>query len=160
MVEKPMVLHWQTVLSSTEAALLHIARSLIANPEMLFIHKPALYLNSEMGDNLYQVLKMYVRDRGIFQDKARYWIRRPRTCILTARRVSGSGASFADETYYMSRTTGIVKMETTLTPPEGSMFFGSHSEGEQSRNFTASRQLENLEKVAAKMRSLDKNMTY
>ncbi|CAE8597453.1 unnamed protein product, partial [Polarella glacialis] len=44
---------WLTVLSATEASLLHIARALIANPDVLVIHKPTLYLSNEMADVVY-----------------------------------------------------------------------------------------------------------
>merc|ERR1719253_1510589 len=80
---------WGKIISSTEMALLHIARALITNPEVLCIHKPALFLNTEMSDNMYAVLKEFVCYRGLEEDPKLFYHRRPRTCILTARRIAG-----------------------------------------------------------------------
>eukprot|EP00930_Biecheleria_cincta_P042802 TRINITY_DN29452_c0_g1_i1.p1 TRINITY_DN29452_c0_g1~~TRINITY_DN29452_c0_g1_i1.p1 ORF type:complete len:510 (-),score=73.91 TRINITY_DN29452_c0_g1_i1:31-1560(-) len=75
---------WNQVLSSTEAALLHIARALIAGPELLYIHKPTLYLNPEMTDMVTGVLREFVDHRGIDENPAEFYLRRPRTCIVSA----------------------------------------------------------------------------
>ena len=55
-----MVADWSFLLSSTESALLHIARAFIANPEVMCLHKPVLHLSQQMGDNIYKVLQEYV----------------------------------------------------------------------------------------------------
>jgi len=100
---------WLNVLSSTEIALLHVARALVTNPEVLCIHKPALFLNTELSDNMYAVLKEFVTNRGLEEksDPQEFYHRRPRTCIVTARRVAGPAAECADAVYHISAEGGL-----------------------------------------------------
>merc|ERR1712072_313060 len=102
-IETDLKCDWLGLLSSTEAALLHVARSLIANPEILCIHKPALYLNERLGDNMYTQLKDFVQHRGLCLDKSTFYARRPRTCILSARRVAGTAQKVSDAVFYVSK---------------------------------------------------------
>eukprot|EP00441_Pelagodinium_beii_P046865 CAMPEP_0197622862 /NCGR_PEP_ID=MMETSP1338-20131121/2984_1 /TAXON_ID=43686 ORGANISM="Pelagodinium beii, Strain RCC1491" /NCGR_SAMPLE_ID=MMETSP1338 /ASSEMBLY_ACC=CAM_ASM_000754 /LENGTH=930 /DNA_ID=CAMNT_0043192633 /DNA_START=111 /DNA_END=2903 /DNA_ORIENTATION=+ len=105
-----LVCPWREVLSSTECALLHLARALIANPEILCIHKPTLYLNNEYSDLLYSVLKDFVANRGLDMDAREFHKRRPRTCIVTARRAQGAGAAMADAVFNISKEKGLVPL--------------------------------------------------
>lgn len=98
---------WLKLLSSTEIALLHVARALVCNPEVLCIHKPALFLNTEMSDNMYAVLKEFVCNRGLEEDTKTFYQRRPRTCIVSARRVAGPAAECADAVYHVSAADGL-----------------------------------------------------
>jgi len=114
---------WLTVLSATEASLLHIARALIANPDVLVIHKPTLYLSNEMADVVYTVLKDFVDNRGLLLDGEEFHTRRPRTCIVSARRALGAGALMADSVFHVSRIQGVYhvkapKPEELLRPTE------------------------------------------
>jgi len=101
---------WLNVLSSTEASLLHVARALIANPEILIIHKPTLFLNTELSDTMYTLLKEFVEHRGLFKDPKEFYVRRPRTCLVTARRIAGTGAQVADAVFQMSQDFGLEYM--------------------------------------------------
>jgi ABC-type multidrug transport system fused ATPase/permease subunit len=98
---------WLNLLSSTECAVMHTVRALIMNAEILCIHKPTLFMNSEMADIMYQVLKDFVVNRGLEEDLNRFWQRRPRTCIMTARRIDGVGAKVADAVFYVSSEDGM-----------------------------------------------------
>jgi ABC-type uncharacterized transport system fused permease/ATPase subunit len=100
---------WGQLLSSTDSALLHIARALITNPEILCIHKPALFLNTQMSENVYNVLKEFVTHRGLEQDPKEFYHRRPRTCIVTARRVEGPAAAVADAAFHVTQAEGVKK---------------------------------------------------
>jgi ABC-type uncharacterized transport system fused permease/ATPase subunit len=105
--EDTLEARWLTLLSSTELAILHTVRAFVMNPEVLCIHKPTLFLNSEMADIMYTVLKEFVDNRGLEQDPSTFWQRRPRTCILTARRIDGIGAKLADAVFYVSAESGM-----------------------------------------------------
>lgn len=105
--EDTLTCDWLDVLSSTESSQIHIARGLVANPEILCLHKPTLYLNNEMGEVMYTVLKRFVEHRGLALRASEVYRRRPRTCIVTARRVTGPGATMADAVYHVSRDDGM-----------------------------------------------------
>jgi len=105
-----LALNWRAHLSATECSLLHIARSLIANPEILCIHKHTLFLNRDMEDTMYMVLKHFVENRGLVQDSRDFYRRRPRTCIVTARRVPHNDAVVVDAAYNVSREEGMQHM--------------------------------------------------
>lgn len=98
---------WGHLLSSTDAALLHVARALITNPEILCIHKPALFLNTELSNTVYKVLKEFVSGRGLVQDPAEFYHRRPRTCVVTARRVEGPASEVADAVFKVTKERGM-----------------------------------------------------
>ncbi|CAE8600391.1 unnamed protein product [Polarella glacialis] len=110
MLTKDFSTSWKTILSSTDQALLHIARALIANPDVLCIHKPTLFLNEKMGDLVYEILQEYVLNRGLEMDSNPYAFhtRRPRTVIVTARRVAGTGAKVADIVFNVSSELGMM----------------------------------------------------
>eukprot|EP00931_Biecheleriopsis_adriatica_P031991 TRINITY_DN18707_c0_g2_i5.p1 TRINITY_DN18707_c0_g2~~TRINITY_DN18707_c0_g2_i5.p1 ORF type:complete len:490 (-),score=55.60 TRINITY_DN18707_c0_g2_i5:164-1456(-) len=93
---------WLETLSGTESACLHIARALIANPEVLVIHKPTLFLNTEMAEMMCRLLRKFVHQRGLAASLEDIHSRRPRTCIISARRVAGTGAQVADAVFLYS----------------------------------------------------------
>lgn len=77
---------WFQALSLTQRFLLHLARSLITNPEVLCIHRPtqAFDRDSPEFDNTLNLLRRFVDERGLEQDPETKFDRRPRTCIVTA----------------------------------------------------------------------------
>jgi ABC-type branched-subunit amino acid transport system ATPase component len=99
------VCNWGATLSGTEASLLHIARGLIANPEVLCMHKPTLYLQADLGEVVYGLLNTFVKERGLKQDLTMYQYRRPRTCIVTAR--STAIAEVVDAAFHVSKDHGM-----------------------------------------------------
>jgi len=76
---------WSSALSSSEQSLLCIARALIANPEVLCIHKPTLHVNEKTAKVIINLLREFVDNRGIAQDGVLKF-RRPRTCFFTSTR--------------------------------------------------------------------------
>eukprot|EP00927_Polykrikos_kofoidii_P056757 TRINITY_DN50835_c0_g1_i1.p1 TRINITY_DN50835_c0_g1~~TRINITY_DN50835_c0_g1_i1.p1 ORF type:complete len:970 (-),score=116.83 TRINITY_DN50835_c0_g1_i1:109-3018(-) len=98
---------WESVLSSTESAMVHIARGIIANPEMLLVHKPGAFFNNEQGAGVYRMLKDFVINRGIELDTKSIYDRRPRTCFITARRLCGAGSRVADACIYVTQEDGM-----------------------------------------------------
>lgn len=101
---------WCDVLSTTECQLLSLARALIANPEMLCIHKPTQVFNEEMSLNVTGVLKEFVMTQGLLED-ANIFMTRPRTCVMTTS--DRCNLTFADEVFHVSRENGIRRVAVT-----------------------------------------------
>merc|ERR1712048_1458861 len=74
---------WQESLSYAELAKIHFARALIVNPEVLVMHKPFSHYDFGTAENVMQVLKAHVRNRGFKVPSAGVGRRRPRTCFFT-----------------------------------------------------------------------------
>jgi ABC-type multidrug transport system fused ATPase/permease subunit len=92
---------WGSMLSQTQRQILSLARSLIANPEVVCIHKPAMIFDEASSKDIFQVLRDFVDDRGLFQDPDTKHLRRPRTCIITSNKISAE--QVADRTYHVSK---------------------------------------------------------
>lgn len=88
---------WTESLSSTEQHLICIARALIANPEVLCLHKPTLHVSAEVAESIIKLLREFVDKRGIEEDEATFTERRPRTCIITSTRAKS--LALMDEVY-------------------------------------------------------------
>lgn len=80
------VVQWNDVLSLTQRVLLNLARALIANPEVLCIHRPTRAFERDMPqfDNTLKMLRCFVDEKGVEQNPKTFTFRRPRTCIITA----------------------------------------------------------------------------
>jgi len=95
--------NWTNVLSMTEKVLLHLARAIIANPEVLVLEKPTLVFDSDQTIEVLRVLREFVDQRGLEVERCTHkgevekLSRRPRTCIFTASRQEG--CAIADEIY-------------------------------------------------------------
>eukprot|EP00746_Dinoflagellata_sp_MGD_P061519 gnl/MRDRNA2_/MRDRNA2_26018_c0_seq1.p1 gnl/MRDRNA2_/MRDRNA2_26018_c0~~gnl/MRDRNA2_/MRDRNA2_26018_c0_seq1.p1 ORF type:complete len:259 (-),score=34.80 gnl/MRDRNA2_/MRDRNA2_26018_c0_seq1:510-1247(-) len=81
--------NWSEVLSASDRQVVHLARALIANPEVLVIHKPTLMFDEQTARLVFKALRVYVDEQGIEQDPSRRMFRRPRTCICTITRPQG-----------------------------------------------------------------------
>lgn len=79
---------WSEALSGSEKHMLVIARALIANPEVMCIHKPTLHVNDPMAEKIVGMLRDFVDQRGICLPKEEKHLRRPRTCIMTSTRMT------------------------------------------------------------------------
>jgi ABC-type bacteriocin/lantibiotic exporter with double-glycine peptidase domain len=91
-------IHWNEELCRSDRQILNIARGLVANPEVLCIHKPCMGLGPNTIPIVLGALKTYVDQRGMHQDVQRYWFRRPRTCIVTFS--SEADMEHADEVHH------------------------------------------------------------
>lgn len=98
---------WEEVLSSTQRVQLSIARALIANPEVLLLHKPFELFDDEMTFTLATLLKKYVTKRGIAMKDHRD-TRRPRTCVCT--RQDHRYINLAHSVYHVSKEDGICEI--------------------------------------------------
>lgn len=85
MIRDEVVHRWVDVLSHSQMHLLHIARALIANPEITCIHKPLVAFGERHAENIMGLLLESVRLRGLCRDEAQDPIekKRPRTCVIT-----------------------------------------------------------------------------
>jgi ABC-type multidrug transport system fused ATPase/permease subunit len=92
------ICHWSQVLSRSDRQILNLARGLIANPEVLVIHKPSMGLGPKTVPIVFQSLRGFVALRGVEQDPMRYFFRRPRTCIVSF--TADADLAYADEVHY------------------------------------------------------------
>merc|ERR1712217_155356 len=76
---------WLQVLSQSQCMLVQIARALLANPDVLLLHKPTLSLNNDEQTRIYQLLREHVDERGICQSRETFLSRRPKTVIITTK---------------------------------------------------------------------------
>jgi len=114
--------NWRTKLSAAECQLLNLARALVANAEMLCIHKPTAVFNNASAQTVMQALRHYVEERGVCQNSSIIHLRRPRTCVFTA--VRRAAVDFADDIIYVDQTGGarkiqqeeLANLETDLRP--------------------------------------------
>jgi len=77
---------WADVVSSSERHMLSFARAIIANPEVLCIHKPTLHIGDHASLAVVDMLREFVDQRGVALDPETRHLRRPRTCIITSAR--------------------------------------------------------------------------
>jgi len=107
---------WNAVLSQTEKHLLCLARALIANPEVLCIHKPTLPFDEKTSNIVLRVLQEYVTNKGIDQDTETRHLRRPRTCIITSAKALGVCSS--DRVFHVSTRSGIREVPKDEVTPD------------------------------------------
>lgn len=109
------VLPWADVLSHTQRHLFHLARALIANPEVLCVHKPTSAFDDKAAETIMAVLRDFVQCKGLQQDPNTVHLRRPRTCIFTTADFPGVTAS--DVVFKVDAKCGIQELpkhEVTL----------------------------------------------
>lgn len=70
--------------SPTQLQLLSLARGLVANPELLCIHRATVGFDEETSTRIVAVLGKFVENKGLCQDPKTQRLRRPRTCILAS----------------------------------------------------------------------------
>lgn len=109
-------LAWGEVFSLTQKHLLCIARALVANPDVLVMHKPTLALNEATSVCVLGMLKDFVKNRGVVQPAGGLPKRRARTCIISSSKMQG--VEFADEVFHVSSAHGIQPVEKHHVTPE------------------------------------------
>eukprot|EP00747_Dinoflagellata_sp_TGD_P187824 gnl/TRDRNA2_/TRDRNA2_4588_c1_seq1.p1 gnl/TRDRNA2_/TRDRNA2_4588_c1~~gnl/TRDRNA2_/TRDRNA2_4588_c1_seq1.p1 ORF type:complete len:255 (+),score=36.01 gnl/TRDRNA2_/TRDRNA2_4588_c1_seq1:61-765(+) len=106
---------WTEVLSHTECMLLCIARALIANPEVLILHRPTASFDRVHSESILGQLREFVDKKGILQDESMWYMRRPRTCIMSgARELS---VALSDHIYLVSKDKGLKKLDRASVTP-------------------------------------------
>lgn len=99
---------WSDVFSSTECQLVSVARALIANPDVLCIHRPTQLLDDQSSEVVTQALREFVDTRGLEATRSKSW-RAPRTCIITTS--DQENIKIADSVFVVSREGGIRRVE-------------------------------------------------
>jgi len=75
--------------SHKDRCLLHLARALIVNPDLLIMHKPLTQFHSVDVQRVLEVFRTYVDLRGLEQPVQTRQQRRPRTCIMSLASLEG-----------------------------------------------------------------------
>jgi len=74
---------WEQTLTQSEKVKLHIARALVANPEVMIIERTLQGLNFEHATSLLSVLRRHVNGKGLCLPSQDHASRRPRTVIFS-----------------------------------------------------------------------------
>jgi ABC-type multidrug transport system fused ATPase/permease subunit len=88
------------LLSHTDRSLIHIARALVMNPEVLIIHKPLSHFDDLHSRMVCELLREFVDMRGIEKPMEEYAKRRLRTCIFSCESAK-KAHNVTDITYYV-----------------------------------------------------------
>jgi len=110
MIVQEKSLDWGVVLSPTTRNLLSLARALVANPELICVHKPTELLDQQNAMQVLRTLRSFVRMRGVEQDPATFGNRRPRTCIFSSSKKYG--VYISDKVFNVSHT-GVEEVNKT-----------------------------------------------
>ena len=88
---------WMSQLSYTDRARINLARALITNPEVLVVHKPALFFDDGDAKLVLDLLREHVDERGLELPKEGKRHRRPRTVFFTCAKIVG--VTLADKVF-------------------------------------------------------------
>jgi len=80
---------WQRRLSASDRSLITVARALIYNPEVLVMNRPTSQLSEITAGKVYELLKEFVRNRGVELPVEGVAKRRPRTAFISFVRMTG-----------------------------------------------------------------------
>jgi len=97
----PKVIAWLEMVSHSTRMKLHIARALIANPNVMMLQRPLQSFNEEDGDQVLDLVRLHVESRGLGYPDANIQHRRPRTVIFIAD--TAAQASKADTVWECDR---------------------------------------------------------
>mmetsp|Transcript_103968 Transcript_103968/g.252410 ORF Transcript_103968/g.252410 Transcript_103968/m.252410 type:complete len:1043 (+) Transcript_103968:70-3198(+) len=75
--------HQTHLLSHTDRCVLHLARALVMNPDVLVLHKPLSHFDDLQAWLVLEVLRNFVDNRGLESPPETRDQRRPRTCIFS-----------------------------------------------------------------------------
>mmetsp|Transcript_27497 Transcript_27497/g.64086 ORF Transcript_27497/g.64086 Transcript_27497/m.64086 type:complete len:895 (+) Transcript_27497:67-2751(+) len=104
LLDLPDKLCWDQVLSHTQQAKLGLARALVANPDVLVLHKPGMPYDDRTSQMVLEVIKSHIANRGLgFPSDPSS--RSPRTCIFTSSK--RYGLQIADRIYLIGPTNEI-----------------------------------------------------
>ncbi|CAE7512922.1 unnamed protein product [Symbiodinium necroappetens] len=91
----------QDVLSHTQQAKLGLARALVANPDVLVLHKPGMPYDDRTSHMVLEVIRSHVANRGLGYPSDPM-TRSPRTCLFTSSK--RYGLQLADRIYLIGPT--------------------------------------------------------
>ena len=120
----------------TESAIVHLARALVVNPEVLVVHRPAIHFDGKLGKLVMALLREHVDQRGLALDEAGWARRRPRTLIYSTD--YKQRAMVADEIWYIKHGTatvwdGVSELHFTVDTSPRSPRSPRRSKGEKPR---------------------------
>merc|ERR1711879_904963 len=78
---------WRHALTHTDRMVVHLARAIISDPNVLVIHRPLMrFFSHEMREGVMKTLQHFVRERGVGRDPAADKLerRRPRTVFFSS----------------------------------------------------------------------------
>jgi len=101
LLDLPDKLCWDQVLSHTQQAKLGLARALVANPDVLVLHKPGMPYDDRTSHMVLEVIKSHVANRGLGYPSDPM-TRSPRTCLFTSSK--RYGLQLADRIYLIGPT--------------------------------------------------------
>jgi len=109
MLDSGEVQEWSEVFSQTTRSIINLARALVANPEVMCIHKPTQAFDDKMSDTVMRCLEEFVRQKGLESNLDTWSLRRPRTCIFTSS--EAVNLTYADTVVHLSKSFGIRLMQ-------------------------------------------------
>lgn len=74
---------WQDSLTCRELALIHLARALVMNAEVMVMHHPLYHYQAAEAADVLSILREHVENRGICLDPNQVLRRRPRTLFIS-----------------------------------------------------------------------------
>jgi ABC-type multidrug transport system fused ATPase/permease subunit len=113
--DKGPILVWGDILARSEQCLIGIARALLANPELLCIHKPLMAQQEEVAAKVMNQLRDFVDQKGVLLDPEMRHVRRPRTCIMTAAKAKT--AEDADTVFKVTHE-GVIQLKRSEVAAE------------------------------------------
>jgi len=105
---------WEQSLTNSSKVKLHIARALIANPEVIVFERTLQGLNEETTTLVFDVISRHVKERGLCLPDSERRFRRPRTVIFTTDHASR--AAKADCILEMDEKTNSITQRSNQRP--------------------------------------------
>eukprot|EP00747_Dinoflagellata_sp_TGD_P011552 gnl/TRDRNA2_/TRDRNA2_120855_c3_seq1.p1 gnl/TRDRNA2_/TRDRNA2_120855_c3~~gnl/TRDRNA2_/TRDRNA2_120855_c3_seq1.p1 ORF type:complete len:260 (-),score=34.78 gnl/TRDRNA2_/TRDRNA2_120855_c3_seq1:67-846(-) len=103
--------HWGDVLSQTQRSQLCLARALVANPEMLVLHKPTEGFDEISSHFILHLLDDFKRNKGVGFEEDKFEFRRPRTVVMSSSKMVGVALTVTDKFFHVSKDEGIVELD-------------------------------------------------
>lgn len=107
---------WGDVLSHTEQCLLSLARALVANPELLCVHKPTMPFDEVQSQKVLRLFREFCDCNGVEMEPKTRHKRRPRTCIITSSKLIG--VNLSDRVFLVNKKEGINEIDVDDISPE------------------------------------------
>jgi len=79
---------WEQIMTLSQRIKLHLARALIANPEVLIIKRTLQGFNDEVAELMLDILRKHVSERGVCLPEAGRSSRRPRNVMFITENIS------------------------------------------------------------------------
>lgn len=104
--------NWQEALTYTDRAKVHLARSLIVDPELLVLQRPLYHYHAHTAHSIISVFKEFTTQKGYKLPNEDFHMRRPRTLFFTPETVDQ--LSYADSIWHLDMTTHRLSEVTDL----------------------------------------------